>query len=151
MKSYGKSQSILAWGVIFFLGVIFLIIISASIILLLFRSKGDLKYGKKCFVVITEVDRYDPANVRLEGIVAIEDGQLTSQLPGAVFVVGVKEGAEVGGRQYEYGRIILLDSYSKYILAPPGTTLVVPEAMKILGKKFKAGQKIKVPKDSRFP
>ena len=115
MKSYGKSQSILAWGVIFFLGVIFLIIISASIILLLFRSKGDLKYGKKCFVVITEVDRYDPANVRLEGIVAIEDGQLTSQLPGAVFVVGVKEGAEVGGRQYEYGRIILLDSYSKYI------------------------------------
>lgn len=108
------------------------------------------EFGKDAFAVIKEVDRADPSKFVVGGIVGIEDGKMTSSMPGAVFVVGVADNVLAGGKTFTSRQIIILTSKPEYILAPPGMTITIPGEVEILGKTYGPG-KFTVPQDSKMP
>ncbi len=107
-------------------GVVFVAVVLLMIVSLTGCGKKKLlpgedrnrEFGKDAFVVITEVDKYDPSSFVLEGSVSIIDGKAATSVPGAVFVVGVPGSVTVGGKTFTSRQIILLTSELAYTLAP---------------------------------
>ena len=107
------------------------------------------RYGDKAFVTIIAVDKNDPDRMLLVGTVSIENGKLTTHLPGTVYIVGTDR-VVVEGKAYTYRQILVRNRRSRIVLAPPGALLIVPKDMKILGRLQKAGSLL-VPEDSKWP
>jgi len=61
-------------------------------------------------------------------------------IPGAVLVVGAREGVALEGQSFAFREIILVNSRRQYVLAPAGTPLVLPE-----------GDPFEVPDNSKLP
>lgn len=114
------------------------------------RGDRGLEYGKDAFAVIQEVDREDPSKFLVGGLVGIQGGKMTHTLPGAVFVVGVKDEVLVGGKKFLPRQIILLTPTSGHLLAPPGLTITIPGDVRVFGKTYQAGT-FTVPEDSKLP
>ena len=108
------------------------------------------QYGEKAFVVITGVDSQNPGNFLLKGAVQIEGSTRTTELPGAVYVVGVPDGVTIEGKQYEYRRVLVRNAKGEVVPAESGCVLSIPKEITILEKTYQPG-KIRVAQDGKFP
>lgn len=129
------------------LGIIIMCIAWSSLVITLYR--GRVMYGQDAFCVITAVDSSDPAKVVLNGTVAIKHSQMTTELPGAVFVVGVPS-VRIDDKEFTTRQIIVLDKHGRHVLASPGMRITIPESISILGYQYNPGT-FRVPSDSRMP
>jgi len=113
-------------------------------------GSSGTKYGEKAFAVIAGVDSNDPGRWLLDGRVGIENSVMTTELPGAVFVVGVKDGFQIGDTRYEYRQIWVRNEENDLVLAKPGMVLMVPADKPVFGRTYETGT-FRVPADSKFP
>jgi hypothetical protein len=113
-------------------------------------SDLSINFGEKTFATITRVDSDDCSVMFFDGIMSVEDGQLTTTIPGAVYIVGLPKGISCRGKQFDYREILLLNSAHEVVLAPPGLTLTIPREVEVLGRKFTPGQFV-VPHNSKVP
>lgn len=93
----------------------------------------------------------------LKSSCSLEDmggGQLrsTNNDPGAIFVVGVKEGAELGGNHFGHGSIVLIEGTKEaptFRIAQFYDRIELPYEITILGRKYNKG-KLTVPADGKL-
>ena len=108
------------------------------------------RYGQRVFLVIVGTDPTETDVKSFSGIFGIDNGQLAQNQPGAVFVVGVRQGVKMGDSRFEYRQIILRDPDGKLVLAPPGALVSIPHTVEILGRKYHEGTFL-VPDTSLMP
>jgi hypothetical protein len=106
-----------------------------------------LDYGKEAFVVIYDQqgDGYE-----LGGTIPVRGGKTDAFVPGAVVVVAKEGGVELKSKHYEYRSILLIDSKTRFIVAPPGYKVSLPADLELFGHKHRQGE-FTIPSDSKMP
>jgi hypothetical protein len=78
----------------------------------------------------------------LDGYVSYVESRSGACGPGAVLVVGVKDGVDLGGKRFGYGSIVVVEgttAAATFRLARPADKIVTTQDVKVFGKKYTKG------------